>query len=44
MVVALFDITTLAEPLARGDLILTANNRLRNHMLRAFAAQQTDVV
>lgn len=44
MIAALFDITTLAEPLARGDLILTANNRLRNHMLRAFAAQHTTLV
>lgn len=44
MVAALFDISALAEPLARGDLILTANNRLRNHMLRAFAAQQTGTV
>jgi ATP-dependent helicase/nuclease subunit B len=40
MVSALFDLRTLAEPLARGDLILTANNRLRNHMLRAVAADQ----
>lgn len=36
-----FNLNILAEPLGRGDLILTANNRLRNHMLRAVAADQS---
>lgn len=41
MVAALFDISSLLSPLANGELILTANNRLRNHILRAYAEQQT---
>ena len=41
MVAALFDIDSLLAPLANGELILTANNRLRNHILRAYADQQT---
>jgi probable DNA repair protein len=44
MLAALFNIDTLREPLASGDLIITANNRLRNHILRAFAAQQAQNV
>jgi ATP-dependent helicase/nuclease subunit B len=40
MVAVFFDLNSLSEPLARGELILTANNRLRNQMLRAFAAEQ----
>lgn len=44
MLAPLFNLDLLKEPLTRGDLILTANNRLRNHMLRAYAAQQTATV
>lgn len=40
MLAALFNIEALREPLASNDLVLTANNRLRNHMLRAFSLQQ----
>lgn len=42
MVAALFDITPLLPALNQGELILTANNRLRNHILRAYGVfQQT---
>lgn len=40
----LIDLTALSEPLARGDLVLTANNRLRNQILRAYAASQSGTV
>ena len=40
MVAALFDITPLLPALSQGDLILTANNRLRNHILRAYGVYQ----
>lgn len=44
MLTPLIDLSPLATPLAQGDLILTANNRLRNHLLRAYAAEQTQPV
>lgn len=40
MVAALFDITPLLPALHDGDIILTANNRLRNHILRAYGVYQ----
>lgn len=40
MVAALFDITRLLPALTQGELILTANNRLRNQILRAYAAHR----
>src|SRR5690606_41053016 len=40
MVAALFDISPLLPALNQGDLILTANNRLRNHILRAYGVYQ----
>ena len=45
MVDTYFDITPYLSAIARDQLIITANNRLRNHMLRAygqlFARQRT---
>jgi ATP-dependent helicase/nuclease subunit B len=40
MVAELFDITPLLPALTQGELILTANNRLRNHILRAYGVYQ----
>lgn len=35
-----FDITPYVSAIEHGESIITANNRLRNHMLRAYAKQQ----
>lgn len=43
MVAALFDISPLLPALNQGDLILTANNRLRNHILRAYGVYQQNL-
>jgi ATP-dependent helicase/nuclease subunit B len=40
MVDTYFDITPYLNAIARDQLILTANNRLRNHMLRAYGQWQ----
>lgn len=40
MVDTYFDIAPYLPALNKGELILTANNRLRNHMLRAYGKQQ----
>ncbi|WP_323814451.1 PD-(D/E)XK nuclease family protein [Cellvibrio sp. NN19] len=42
MVDTYFDITPYLSAINSGQLIITANNRLRNHMLRAYGQQQTD--
>lgn len=44
MVDTYFDITPYLPAINNGELIITANNRLRNHMLRAYASQQTQTV
>jgi ATP-dependent helicase/nuclease subunit B len=41
MVDTYFDITPCLSAIQNGELIITANNRLRNHMLRAYGQQQT---
>ncbi|MET0355379.1 MAG: PD-(D/E)XK nuclease family protein [Cellvibrio sp.] len=41
MALAYLNLDPLAPALASGALILVPNNRLRNHLLRAFALQQT---
>lgn len=40
MVDTYFDITPYLSAIARDQLIITANNRLRNHMLRAYGQWQ----
>ncbi len=40
MVDTYFDITPYLSAIDNGELIITANNRLRNHMLRAYGKQQ----
>lgn len=40
MVDTYFEIKPYLDAIARGQLILTANNRLRNHMLRAYGQWQ----
>ncbi|MDQ2078024.1 PD-(D/E)XK nuclease family protein [Marinimicrobium sp. ABcell2] len=40
MVAALFDLTPLRQALRDGELILTANDRLRRHILRAWSEEQ----
>jgi len=40
MVDTYFDITPYLSAIDRGELIITANNRLRNHMLRAYGQWQ----
>jgi ATP-dependent helicase/nuclease subunit B len=40
MVDTYFDIAPYLDAIASDQLILTANNRLRNHMLRAYGQQQ----
>ncbi len=40
MVDTYFDITPYLTAINNGELVITANNRLRNHMLRAYAKQQ----
>ncbi|WP_062067776.1 PD-(D/E)XK nuclease family protein [Cellvibrio sp. OA-2007] len=42
MVDTYFDITPYLAAIDSGELIITANNRLRNHMLRAYGQRQTD--
>ena len=42
MVDTYFDITPYLTAIDGGELIITANNRLRNHMLRAYGQRQTD--
>jgi hypothetical protein len=42
MVDTWFDITPYVSAIDSGELIITANNRLRNHMLRAYGQRQTD--
>jgi ATP-dependent helicase/nuclease subunit B len=42
MVDTYFDITPYLSAIAKGELIITANNRLRNHMLRAYGQQQIE--
>lgn len=42
MVDTYFDITPYLSAIASGELIITANNRLRNHMLRAYGQRQMD--
>ncbi len=44
MVDTYFDITPYLPAIDNGELIITANNRLRNHMLRAYGKQQTQNV
>lgn len=44
MVDTYFDITPYLPAINNGELIITANNRLRNHMLRAYAKQQAQTV
>lgn len=44
MVDTYFDINPYLDAINNGELIITANNRLRNHMLRAHARQQTQAV
>lgn len=39
MVATYFDITPYLPAITKGELVITANNRLRNHMLRAYAKQ-----
>lgn len=39
MVDTYFDITPYLPAIENGELIITANNRLRNHMLRAYGKQ-----
>jgi len=41
MVDTYFDIAPYLSAIDRGELIITANNRLRNHMLRAYGQRQT---
>lgn len=41
MVDTYFDITPYLTAIDSGELIITANNRLRNHMLRAYGQRQT---
>jgi ATP-dependent helicase/nuclease subunit B len=43
MVDTYFDITPYLPAIASGELIITANNRLRNHMLRAYGQRQTEM-
>src|SRR5690625_1413130 len=40
MLAALFDLTPLHQALRDGDLILTANDRLRRHLVRAWSQEQ----
>lgn len=40
MVSSLLDISPLLPALARGEPVITANNRLRNHLLRAYGQHQ----
>lgn len=42
MVDTYFNIDPYLTAIASGELIITANNRLRNHMLRAYGQQQQD--
>lgn len=42
MVDTYFDITLYLPAIDSGELIITANNRLRNHMLRAYGQRQTE--
>lgn len=42
MVDTYFDITPYLSAIDNGELIITANNRLRNHMLRAYGQRQLD--
>lgn len=42
MVDTYFDITPYLSAIDKGELIITANNRLRNHMLRAYGQKQQD--
>jgi len=42
MVDTWFDITPHLSAIDSGELIITANNRLRNHMLRAYGQRRTD--
>ena len=42
MVDTYFDIRPYLTAIDSGELIITANNRLRNHMLRAYGQRQTD--
>ena len=42
MVDTYFDITPYLTAIDSGELIITANNRLRNHMLRAYGQRQVD--
>lgn len=42
MVDTYFDITPYLTAIDNGELIITANNRLRNHMLRAYGQRQTE--
>ena len=42
MVDTYFDITPYLPAISRSELVITANNRLRNHMLRAYGQQQAD--
>lgn len=42
MVDTYFDITPYLTAIESGELIITANNRLRNHMLRAYGQRQTN--
>src|SRR4051812_24312882 len=42
MVDTYFIIDPYLPAIASGELIITANNRLRNHMLRAYGQQQQD--
>lgn len=39
-----FDITPYLTAINNGELIITANNRLRNHLLRAYGKQQHQTV
>lgn len=40
MLAALFDLAPLHQALRDGDLILTANDRLRRHLMRAWSQEQ----
>ena len=42
MVDTYFDIAPYITAIDGGELIITANNRLRNHMLRAYGQRQVD--
>lgn len=44
MVDTYFDITPYLPAINNGELIITANNRLRNHMLRAYGKRQQQPV